>query len=222
MFISDNGSSFPFSKANTYLNSTKTPWIIRWPGKTAPGSVDTTHFISGIDYMPTVLEVAGLQQVQNMDGASFLTLLQGGEQAWRTSVFTEFNTPFSGTDLHMRAIQNEHFGYIYNHFFGHETVDVEGNDGPSWDAMVEAGKTDAAIQARVDLFRTRVPEELYDYENDPDALVNLIDDPRYESVLAGLRQQLANEMFITDDFLLGEFEDAFAVRGVASEIRQAR
>jgi len=30
MFLSDNGSSFPFSKSNAYLNSTKTPWIVRW------------------------------------------------------------------------------------------------------------------------------------------------------------------------------------------------
>jgi len=211
MFISDNGSSFPFSKANVYLNSTKTPWIIRWPGRTKPGTVDTTHFISGIDYMPTVLEAAGLQQVESMDGASFLTLLQGEKQDWRTSVFTEINTPFSGISLHMRAIQNEDFGYIYNPFFGHEKVDVEGNDGPTWTAMVEAGKTDPAIQKRVDLFSNREPEELYHYKTDPDALNNLIGDPAYANVLADLRRELANEMVRTDDFMLEKFQREFGV-----------
>jgi len=206
MFIIDNGSSFPFSKANAYLNSTKTPWIVRWPGKIQPGTIDRTHFISGIDYMPTVLEAGGLQRVDNMDGASFLTLLLGGKQAWRKSVFTEVNTPFSGISLHMRAIQNKDFGYIYNPFFGHEKVDIEGNDGPTWDAMVEAGKSDPAIQQRVDLFFNRAPEELYRYRVDPDALDNLIADPAYADVLAGLRQELANEMYRTDDFLLEEFE----------------
>jgi len=214
MFISDNGSSFPFSKANAYLNSTKTPWIVRWPGKIAPGSVDKTHFISGIDYMPTVLEVAGLPQVQNMDGKSFLALLEGGEQPWRTSVFTEINTPFSGISLHMRAVQNKDFGYIYNPFFGHEKVDIEGNDGPTWAAMMEAGKSDPAIQARVNLFSKRVPEELYHYKVDPDALVNLVEDPTYADVLAELRQQLADEMQRTDDFMLEKFERQFGVVGV--------
>jgi N-sulfoglucosamine sulfohydrolase len=213
MFISDNGSSFPFSKANAYLNSTKTPWIIRWPGKIAPGTVDTTHFISGIDYMSTVLEAAGLQQVQNMDGTSFLPLLEGGEQSWRTSVFTEMNTAFSGISLHMRAIQNKDFGYIYNPFFGYETVNVEGNDGPTWDAMVEAGKSDPEIQKRVDLFSNRVPEELYHYKTDADALNNLIADPAYAEVLAELRQELANEMYRTDDFMLERFEREFGVKG---------
>jgi len=217
MFMSDNGSSFPFSKANVYLNSTKTPWIVRWPGKITPGAVDTTHFISGIDYMPTVLEAAGLPQVQNVDGVSFLTLLRGGEQTWRKSVFTEANTPFSGIPLHMRAIQNKDFGYIYNPFFGHEKVDIEGNDGPTWAAMVEAGKSDPAIQQRVDLFSNRAPEELYRYGDDPDALNNLIADPAYADVLAGLRQELANEMYRTDDFLLEEFEREFGISAATTD-----
>jgi len=217
MFMSDNGSSFPFSKANVYLNSTKTPWIVRWPGKITPGAVDTTHFISGIDYMPTVLEAAGLPQVQNVDGVSFLTLLRGGEQTWRKSVFTEVNTPFSGISLHMRAIQNKDFGYIYNPFFGHEKVDIEGNDGPTWAAMVEAGKSDPAIQQRVDLFSNRAPEELYRYGIDPNALNNLIADPAYADVLAGLRQELANEMYRTDDFLLEEFEREFGISAATTD-----
>lgn len=213
MFISDNGSSFPFSKANAYLNSTKTPWIIRWPGEIETGTVDTTHFISGIDYMPTVLEVAGLPHVQNVDGVSFLPLLEGGEQPWRTTVFTEINTPFSGISLHMRAIQNKDFGYIYNPFYGHEKFDVEGNDGPTWAAMVEAGKSDPTIQERVGLSSNRVPEELYHYKIDPDALYNLVADPAYAEVLADLRQELANEMARTDDFILEKLEREFGIEG---------
>jgi len=161
--------------------------------------------------MPTALEAAGLQQVEKMDGASFLALLQGEKQDWRTSVFTEVNTPFSGISLHMRAIQNKDFGYIYNPFFGHETVDIEGNDGPTWAAMVEAGITDPTIQERVDLASNRTPEELYHYKTDPDALNNLIADPAYADVLADLRQELANEMYRTDDFMLEKFEREIGV-----------
>jgi len=215
MFLSDNGSSFPFAKGNAYLNSTKTPWIVRWPGKTTAGAVDTRHFISGIDYMPTILEAAGLEQVPDMDGRSFLPILTGTEQGWRTSVFTEFNAPFNGIPLHMRSIQNARFGYIYNPFYGLEQVQMESMDGPTWAAMLEAGRTDAAIQARVDLFHHRVPEELYDYENDPDGLVNLVGDPEYAGVLAELRQELANEMFVTRDPMLPRFEEAYGLKGTA-------
>ena len=214
MFLSDNGSSFPFAKANAYLNSTKTPWIVRWPGKTTPGTVDTTHFISGIDYMPTILDAAGLAQIPNMDGVSFAPILTGTEQGWRRSVFTEFNRPFNKIPLHMRSLQNRKFGYIYNPFYGLQQVQMESMNGPTWAAMLEAGKTDTAIQERVDLFHDRVPEELYDYENDPDGLVNLIDDPEYADILGELRQELANEMYVTHDFMLRDFEKRFGIRGV--------
>jgi N-sulfoglucosamine sulfohydrolase len=32
VFITDNGSAFPFAKANTYLASNRTPMLFRWPG----------------------------------------------------------------------------------------------------------------------------------------------------------------------------------------------
>ena len=63
MFLSDNGMSFPFAKTNCYLNSTRTPWIVRWPGHVRAGSLDDTHMISTLDFMPTVLDVAGIAPV---------------------------------------------------------------------------------------------------------------------------------------------------------------
>jgi N-sulfoglucosamine sulfohydrolase len=72
--------------------------------------------------------------------------------------------------------------------------------------MVEAGKSDAAIQERVDLFSNRVPEELYHYKTDPDALSNLFADPAYSDVVVEMRRELAAEMLRTDDFMLERFE----------------
>jgi N-sulfoglucosamine sulfohydrolase len=64
------------------------------------------------------------------------------------------------------------------------------------------------------LFYNRVPEELYNYKTDPDALVNLVADPAYADILAELRQELANEMYRTDDFMLERFEEGFGIKGV--------
>ncbi len=87
-------------------------------------------------------------------------------------------------------------------------------NGPTWAAMLEGGKTDTTLQKRVDLFYHRVPEELYHYEKDPDGLVNLIDDPDYADIVAQLRQELANEMYVTRDSMLQGFEREFGLRGV--------
>jgi N-sulfoglucosamine sulfohydrolase len=88
-------------------------------------------------------------------------------------------------------------------------------------AMVEAGKSDPAIQERVDLFSNRVPEELYHYGSDPDALINLIADPAYSNVLAQMRQDLANEMYRTDDFMLEKLEWEFGIKGTQEKFSRS-
>ena len=104
MFLSDNGMSMPFAKSNCYLTSTRTPWLARWPGKIKPGTVDNEHFISGIDYMPTILEAAGLAQPGGMDGRSFLPLLTGGQQQGRDRVFTCYNDTAGRNSYPMRCL----------------------------------------------------------------------------------------------------------------------
>jgi N-sulfoglucosamine sulfohydrolase len=57
----------------------------------------------------------------------------------------------------------------------------------------------------VELFLHRVPEELYDFENDPDALCNLVDDPRYADERDRLRASLETWMARTEDPALDAF-----------------
>jgi len=187
MFLSDNGMAFPFSKTNCYLHSTKTPWIACWPGKIKPGSVDATHFINGIDYMPTVLEAAGLPIPAGVDGRSFLPVLLGGKDAARTRVFTQFHETHGKRRYPMRCVQDKRFGYIFNPWSdGQRVFKNESQAGRTFKAM----QADPGSAARVKLFLYRVWEELYDFENDPDALVNLADDPRYRTELERLRGEL--------------------------------
>ncbi|MDG2126137.1 MAG: sulfatase-like hydrolase/transferase, partial [Verrucomicrobiales bacterium] len=46
VFFSDHGMALPFSKTNCYYHSTHTPLIVRYPGKTTPGTTDGTHVLS--------------------------------------------------------------------------------------------------------------------------------------------------------------------------------
>lgn len=87
MFISDNGMALPFAKSNCYLNSNKTPWLVRWPSVIEGGRVDSTHFISGIDFMPTILNTLRLPPVSEMDGTSFLPVLEGKTQKKQNNSF---------------------------------------------------------------------------------------------------------------------------------------
>ena len=207
MFLGDHGMALPFAKTNCYLTSTRTPWIIRRPGRIKPGTVDREHFVSGIDLMPTILEAAGLPPVADIDGRSFAPLLTGGKQAGRDRVFTVFHRTAGKRDYPMRCLQDGRFGYIYNGWSDGKTVfRNESQSGLSFKAMQAAARTDEKIAARVKLFQVRVREELYDVANDPAALHNLVDDPRYQDALAGYRADMRRTMASVEDPLLPAFE----------------
>ena len=207
MFLSDNGMALPYAKTNCYLNSTKTPWIARWPGKIRPGSVDSEHMISTIDFMPTVLDALDLRQPKEMDGHSFLPLLLGDPQPERDKVFTAFHTTSAKRDYPMRCLQTKKYGYIFNAWSDGETIfKNESQNGLTFKAMVRAAEKDPEIAARVKFFQYRVPEELYDFEKDPNALNNLIGNPIYTEEVKKMRRELYAVMESTGDPLTGRFK----------------
>ena len=180
MFISDNGISMPFAKGNCYLNSIKTPWIIRWPGQLQANSVDSIHFISGIDFMPTILHALHLPKVADMDGHSFLPVLKGEKQNQRNVVFTQMHKLFSGKAYPMRCVQRGNLGYIVNFWSnGDFSFTGEALSGRTFKAMTQAASSDEEIGERINFLKFRVSEELYDFRNDPDGLVNLNDNPDF-------------------------------------------
>jgi N-sulfoglucosamine sulfohydrolase len=206
MFLSDNGMALPFSKTNCYLHSTRTPWIVCWPGRIRPGTTYKRHFISGIDFMATALDAAGLRQPKGMDGFSFLPVLRGQDQQGRERVFTQFHQTSARNRYPMRCIQDHRFGYIFNTWSdGRRIFKNESQSGLTFKAMQAAAPTDAKIAARVKLFQYRVPEELYDFANDPDALNNLVNDPAYAGQLDRMRGDLLDWMRRTGDPALEAF-----------------
>ena len=213
MFLSDHGMPLPFAKTNCWRNSTRTPWIVRWPGKIEAGRHDTSHMISGIDLCPTLLAAAGLPLLEGTDGRSFVDVLKGEADSRRTSVFTHINTIASKRDYSMRSVQEPRFGYIYNAWSdGETTFRNESQSGRTFKAMIEAAKSDDVIAARVKHFVYRTKEEFYDYANDPDALHNLIDDPDRAAEIARFRALMREHMQRAKDPLLKQFNGDVAAQ----------
>ncbi len=63
------GSPGPFrgGKHSTLEGGVRVPFIIRWPGKVPAGEVDTESVISGIDWLPTLCAITGV----DIDGEDF-------------------------------------------------------------------------------------------------------------------------------------------------------
>ncbi len=205
LFITDNGIAVPFAKCNTWFHSSRTPLLVRWPGVVKPGTKDERHFVSVVDFFPTFMEATAVEAPTGLDGQSFVSLLKGEPQAGREFVFTQIDSKAGGASVPMRCVQNENFGYIYNPFSDGKYWYRNNNEGKTMAAMNLAAQSNPAIQARIDLFRYRVPEELYDLKQDPDCLHNLIEDSAYVEVLKSLQHELTVQMQKTADPMLAAF-----------------
>ncbi|MGQ9455310.1 MAG: sulfatase-like hydrolase/transferase [Armatimonadota bacterium] len=206
IFLSDNGISVPFAKTNCYEASTKTPLIIKWPGKVKPGKVDHEHFVSGTDLMPTLIEALELPAVEGMDGRSFLEVLKGKKLPGRDKVFTFITSTSARKFYPMRSVRTATRSYIFNAWSDDKTeFRNEAMSGLTWKAMVEAGKADPKIAARCNFYLYRVREEFYNLEDDPFELNNLISSPEHREEIDQLRAGLLEMMKETSDPLLNEF-----------------
>ncbi|MEZ6129724.1 MAG: sulfatase [Planctomycetaceae bacterium] len=205
VFITDNGIAVPFAKCNTWFHSSRSPLLVRWPRVITPGSKNDTHFVSVVDFFPTFMAATGTEPPDGLDGKSFLPLLRSEPQDGRDFVFTQIDSKAGGASVPMRCVQNGNYGYIYNPFSDGSYWYRNNNEGQTMAAMVEAARTDPAIQARVNLFRYRVPEEFYDLKNDPDCLHNLMTDPAHADSLRTLQAKLVEHMKKTQDPMLEAF-----------------
>ena len=74
-----NGSSGPLRDKKGYLyeGGIRVPGILRWPGRTRPGTVSHEP-VSGVDLLPTLCEASGapLPPDRALDGASFLPIFE--------------------------------------------------------------------------------------------------------------------------------------------------
>jgi len=93
IYMGDNGFSFGehglIDKRHFYEESVKVPFLIRCP-ELLQGGNTMTPMIQNIDVAPTILEVAGVEKPEQMQGRSIIPLLKGGSVEWRDKIFYEY------------------------------------------------------------------------------------------------------------------------------------
>lgn len=72
----DNGIEFRGKKGMLYEGGLRVPFVVRWPGKIAPGSV-SDHLGYFPDLVPTIAAVSGATPPPGIDGLSILPTLLG-------------------------------------------------------------------------------------------------------------------------------------------------
>ena len=206
LFLSDHGMPLPFAKTQLYYHSTRTPLMIRWPGVTKPGAVDDEHLVSAVDLLPTLLDIAEIAHPPGFDGRSFAPVLRGEKQDGRDYVVAEYNENSGGDRSPMRSIITRVFAYLFNPWSDGTTIMKTATQGTvTYRRMKALAPEHPEIAARLKLFDHRLPEELYQYRYDPDALTNLIDKPEHQTELSELTAKLEAWMVQTKDPLLAVF-----------------
>jgi len=93
IYTSDNGFLFGehghIDKRSMYEESIRVPLLVHCPAL-VKGGQKRDEMIVNVDYAPTILEAAGLDVPQTVQGRSFYGLLDGSEKRWRDAFLYEY------------------------------------------------------------------------------------------------------------------------------------
>ncbi len=78
-----------FDKRFMYEESFRTPLLIRYPGHIIPGSTNM-DLVQNIDFAPTVLDVAGVEIPEDMQGLSLRPLFKNDNVSWRDALYYHY------------------------------------------------------------------------------------------------------------------------------------
>ncbi len=210
-WYSDHGGPLPRQKRLLYDSGLKVPLIIRFPGSKGAGSIDE-QLISFVDFLPTLLSLAGIEAPEYLDGRAFLGKYE--DQDSRKYIHAAADRFDEHADM-IRAVRNKGFKYLRNYHpdqgyylplsFREQMALMQ-----EMLVMRDAGTLDDMESL---WFRSMKPEEeLFDCENDPEELINLAGDPQYADILTELRAEcdrwiadVDDKGFIEEDAMVEEF-----------------
>ena len=147
-----------------YEESMRMPFLVRYP-KTVKAGQNFDTIIENVDYAPTMLDFAGAAIPQSVQGRSFKSLLETGEEAgdWKKAAYYRYWMHMAHHDnpAHL-GMRTKRYKLIY--FYG---CNYQGG------------------------YQTPADWELYDMKNDPHETKNLYHNPKHAKLTQSLKGWLA-------------------------------
>lgn len=210
-FFGDHGFGLPRYKRWLYHTGLHVPLIVHVPEKyrsavPQAGKQRNEDLVSFVDFGPTVLSLAGVEQPENMQGQVFL-----GREADDSREYI-FGARDRADDMYemSRAVFDGKYLYI-RHFMPHLPPIQDGfiySDIKDAFRLLRRAKNQGILnEEQQKLWQPKPIEELYDLENDPQELTNLMGDAQYDDEVNRLSYQLSEWMMQENDLgLLAEAE----------------
>ncbi len=203
-FYGDHGSGMPRHKRWPYNSGLHVPLMVyvpeKWrhlaPADYAPGGA-TRRLVEFVDMAPTVLSLANIEPPDWMQGRAFMGPYETEPRPYLFGFRGRMDERY---DM-VRAVRNDRYIYVRNYMphwiygqyvgsnFAAKTMQV-------WHDLYHAGQLEPP---QTYFWEAKPAEELYDLENDPHEVNNLVDSEAHQTILNELRQAHRAHMMATRD-----------------------
>lgn len=218
LFLSDNGPPFINSKTTLYDAGVRLPFIMRVPGRAA--GIVNESLVSYLDVLPTLLDWAGHSGRQAPQGftarrgKSFLPIVDQAQQQYGWDRVFGSHTFHEVTNFYpVRYMRTSQYKYHRNVCWKLDfPMAADLYASLSFEAARKSAEGDqpAMIGKRsLAKYICRPPEELYDLVSDPEEVVNLAGNPKFQETLESMRASLEKWQDETGDLWL--WRDGIAV-----------
>lgn len=168
IYVSDQGYFLGehgfFDKRLMYEESLRMPFVIRYP-KEIPAGTRNKDIVLNTDFAALLADYAGITPPEKSQGQSFRANLKGNTPAnWRESMYYRYWTHHAIRPAHF-GIRNERYKLIF--FYGNRLNTTGSEDKattPAW--------------------------EFYDLQKDPHEDHNAYRDPKYATIIHGMKKEL--------------------------------
>lgn len=210
-FWTDHGMALHRHKQWLYEGGIQVPMIAAGPAPGMKAGSSRNDLVSGIDISATTLALAGvdLDKHQWIEGRDFFAK----DHEPREFVISARDRCDYTIDR-VRTVTTKQYKYMRNFLTDRTFMQPQYRDGRAYiEAERELFKAGKLNKVQAFKWEARVPEELYDLENDPHEINNLANDPKYAEELAKHRAILEQWIEDTDD--KGQYpESVDSLRGV--------
>ena len=200
IYLGDHGQDIIRGKRTSYEGGTRIPLIMYCPEDILSHSGDTPskgrvvgEMVSIIDLLPTIQELAGIEQIKDLSGRSLMPFFKGENPEWRKYLFTEYHLHSGHNFYPQRTVRDSRYKLINNL--------LHGEINPGYQFTIDRFLSLEAFNRELEQspphvrdaygIMKRAPEyELYDLENDPFEFHNLAGDPSAQNILEELKGEL--------------------------------
>lgn len=205
--LDENGTGMPGGKWTNYDWGVRSACVMKWPG--IDDAAVTDALAQYCDVLPTLLDAAGGEVPEDLDGKSLLPLIRGETDAVREEAFFVYNSGPEGPPFASRAVTDGRYKLMWNltpdnlfavrvingFDYGYEDKkDPDRHPRKMYLTWLEKAGSDPAAETIIQRYRKHPEFQLFDLEKDPWELNNLAEHPESAAQLDRMKAAIEEWM----------------------------